>query len=377
MKKYLKYFLTAVFVFVALFAITYKYRDYIENPWTRDGQVRADVIQITPRISGPIVKLLVKDNQFVKADQLLFEIDPRTFTASLSQAQAQYDETIDSYHAKEKQVESAEAQIEVAKASVLQAKSQIKELDSSIEKNKAEYARQKELIKKRATSQKSVDRAKANYDIAFEKRQGGLAGVAQAQASLHQAEAAFAEAKANLGAPGDANASIRVAQAALDQAELNLLFTKVKAPVDGYVTNVDIRLGSQAVSNQPLLALVDINSYWVHGFFKETLIGKMANGDKALITLMTYPDKPLSGIVDSIGWGIAQQDGSTGSDLLPSVSPTFEWIRLAQRVPVRIHLTEIPEGVALRVGTTASVLVMTGASSSDNQHIPPVPKGAQ
>ena len=377
MKKYLKYFLTAVFVFVALFAISYKYRDYIENPWTRDGQVRADVIQITPRVSGPIVKLTVKDNQFVKAGQLLFEIDPRTFTASLSQAQGQYDETIDSYHAKEKQVESAKAQIEVAKASVLQAKSLIKELDSSIEKNKAEYLRQKELIKKRATSQKSVDRAKANYDVAVEKRQGGLAGVAQAQASQHQAEAAFAEAKANLGASGDANASIRVAQAALEQAELNLQFTKVKAPVDGYVTNVDIRLGSQAVSNQPLLALVDTDSYWVHGFFKETLIGKMANGDKALITLMTYPDKPLSGIVDSIGWGIAQQDGSTGSDLLPSISPTFEWIRLAQRVPVRIHLTDIPPGVSLRVGTTASVLVMTDFNDSNKRSVPTLPKGAQ
>ena len=377
MTKFIKYFLTAVFVLGALFAISYKYRDYIENPWTRDGQVRADVIQITPRISGPIVKLLVKDNQFVKAGQLLFEIDPRTFAADLAQAQAQYDETIDSYHAKEKQVNSAEAQVEVAKASVLQAKSQIKELESSIEKDKAEYARQNELIKKRATSQKSVDRAKANYDVSVEKRQGAIAGVAQTQASLQQAEAGLAETKANLGAPGDANASIRVAQAALDQAELNLLFTKVKAPVDGYVTNVDIRLGSQAVSNQPLLALVDTNSYWVHGFFKETLIGKMANGDKALITLMTYPDKPLGGIVDSVGWGIAQQDGSTGSDLLPSVSPTFEWIRLAQRVPVRVHLTDVPPGVALRVGTTASVLVMTDASSSGNQSIPPIPKGAQ
>ena len=215
MTKFIKYFLTAVFVLGALFAISYKYLDYIENPWTRDGQVRADVIQITPRVSGPIVKLVVKDNQFVEAGQLLFEIDPRTFAADQAQAQAQYDQTIDSYHAKEKQVESAEAQIEVAKASVLQAKSQIKELDSSIEKYKAEYARQKELIKKRATSQKSVDRAKANYDVAVEKRQGGLAGVTQAQASLQQSEAALAEAKANLGAPGDANASIRVAQAAL------------------------------------------------------------------------------------------------------------------------------------------------------------------
>jgi multidrug resistance efflux pump len=82
---------------------------------------------------------------------------------------------------------------------------------------------------------------------------------------------------------------------------------------------------------------------------------------------MAYPDKPLEGTVDSLGWGIAQQDGSTGFELLPNINPTFEWIRLAQRVPVRIHLDEVPEGVALRVGTTASVLVFTGTSDTGSQ----------
>jgi multidrug resistance efflux pump len=80
---------------------------------------------------------------------------------------------------------------------------------------------------------------------------------------------------------------------------------------------------------------------------------------------MSYPDQPIDGIVDSIGWGIAQSDGSTGYDLLPNVSPTFEWIRLAQRVPVRVHLGAIPEGVQLRVGTTASVMVHTGTAASN------------
>ena len=88
--------------------------------------------------------------------------------------------------------------------------------------------------------------------------------------------------------------------------------------------------------------------------------------DKAVVTLMTYPDDPLKGYVDSIGWGIAQQDGSTGFDLLPTINPTFQWIRLAQRVPIRIHLTEVPEHVQLRVGTTGSVLVMTG-TADDNR----------
>jgi multidrug resistance efflux pump len=80
---------------------------------------------------------------------------------------------------------------------------------------------------------------------------------------------------------------------------------------------------------------------------------------------MTYPDTPLEGRVDSLGWGIAQQDGSTSYDLLPSISPTFEWIRLAQRVPVRVHLESVPEQIKLRVGTTASVLVMTGSGGGE------------
>ena len=160
---------------------------------------------------------------------------------------------------------------------------------------------------------------------------------------------------------------MRLAKAQVREAELNLEFTQVKAPVDGYVTNLNLRLGSQAVANQPALALVDINSFWIHGFFKENYIEDIREGDRAIVTLMTYPDKPLEGRVDSLGWGIAQQDGSTGSDLLPNISPTFEWIRLAQRVPVRIHLDEVPEDVKLRVGTTASVLVMTGTSEDKSQ----------
>ena len=362
MKNYQKYLLTGAVVLIAVALLLIKYWDYVENPWTRDGQVRAEVIQVTPRVSGPIVKLNVQDNQFVKAGDLLFEIDPRTFKASLDQAQAQYDKTGDDYLAQEKQVEAAQAQVEAARAAVRQAKSSTKELDSTIEKNKAEYGRQQEMMPQKATSQKSVDRAKANYEVSVEQQKGTVAGVAQAQAALSQAEAALAKAKANLGAPGDANASIREARANLHQAELNLGFTQVKAPVDGYITNLNLRHGSQAVANQPVLALVDVNSYWIHGFFRETTIREIKKGDRAIVTLMTYPDTPIEGYVDSLGWGIAQQDGSTGFELLPSISPTFEWIRLAQRVPVRIHLEEVPEEIKLRVGTTASVLVKTGSA---------------
>jgi len=364
LKSNQKYILTGIVVAVAISAVALKYRDYIVNPWTRDGQVRAEVVQITPRVSGPIVKLAVKDNQFVNAGDLLFEIDPRTFEVSVAQAKAQYDKTKDNYLANEKQVEAAEAQVDVSEAEITQAKSVIKETHAEIEKNTAEFERQQRMLPQGATSQKTVDRAKANYEVSIQKRQEALAGLIQAQATLATTKASLAEARANLGAPGEANASIREALAEVEQAELNLEFTRIKAPVDGYVTNLNLRLGSQAVTNQPAVALVDVNSYWIDGFFKENSIENMRKGNKAIVTLMSYPDKPLEGIVDSLGWGIAQQDGSTGFDLLPNINPTFEWIRLAQRVPVKIHLTNVPDAVQLRVGTTASVLVMTDSSKS-------------
>ena len=357
MKKSKTVQLTGVVVLVAILAVLFKYWDFLANPWTRDGQVRAEVIQITPRVSGPVVSLPIRDNQFVEAGDLLFEIDPRTYEASLAQARANLDETGDNVMVLENQVEVARAGVKVSQASITQAESTIKELDATIAKDKAEYERQQEMLPQHATSQKSVDRAQATYKVALEKRKAGLAGVAKAQATLAESLASLAEAEAQLGSLGETNPQIRAALADVRQAELNLEFTRIRAPVAGYITNLNLWFGSQAVANQPALALVDVSSYWIDAYFKETLIAGIKAGDQAIVTLMSYPDTPLEGRVDSIGWGIAQSDGSTGFELLPTISPTFEWIRLAQRVPVRVHLVEVPEEIKLRVGTTASVLV--------------------
>jgi multidrug resistance efflux pump len=235
--------------------------------------------------------------------------------------------------------------------------------------SRKEYDRQKTLDKQGATSKRAVETAQANWVAYVNQKANAEAQLLQMQASLSEAKANLAKAQADLGAPGEKNAQVRQGKAQVQSAELNLEFTEKKAPVDGYVTNLNLRLGSQAVANQPIMALVDVNSYWVTGFFRENYIENIRKGDRAIVTLMTYPDKPLEGRVDSLGWGIAQDDGSTGFDLLPNISPTFEWIRLAQRVPVRIHLDldKLPEGVDLRVGTTASVLVMTGTSGSKGE----------
>ncbi len=295
-RAHLKFLLTTTIVLAAVGLFAAKYWDYVTNPWTRDGQVRAQVIQITSRVTAPIVNLPIKDNQFVKKGDLLFEIDPRTFKAALAQA---------------------EADLKVARVSASNARVEAK-----------------------------------RYRAAQKESPGSVSAL---DLELKEDQQRAAEAK------------VLESEAGVEQAQLNLEFTQVRAPVDGYVTNLNLRLGSQAVANQPALALVDVNSFWVHGFFRETVIGDMRPGDRAIVTLMTYPDQPLEGRVNSVGWGIAQDDGSAGQDLLPTISPTFEWIRLAQRVPVRVHLLDVPDDVKLRVGTTASVLVMTGTSGSEKK----------
>jgi multidrug resistance efflux pump len=267
-----------------------------------------------------------------------------------------------------KQVEAAQADVEAAEATIKQSQAAIKGYSGRVVESRKEYKRQKTLDKQGATSKRAVETARANWVAYVNQKATADAQLLQMQASLSEANANLAKARADLGAPGEKNAQVRQAKAEVRSAELNLEFTQKKAPVDGYVTNLNLRLGSQAVENQPILALVDVNSYWVTGFFRENYIEGIRKGDRTIVTLMTYPDKPLEGWVDSLGWGIAQDDGSTGFDLLPNISPTFEWIRLAQRVPVRIHfdLDKLPEEIKLRVGTTASVLVMTGTSGSDS-----------
>ncbi len=365
---------TGSVVAVAVLLSLYKYRAYVNNPWTRDGQVRAQVIQITPRVSGPVVELPIRDNQRVKAGDLLFKIDPRTYQAALDQARAALDETKDTIDALEKQVESAKAVVQSAEATVQTGEIAIEAYASRVVEAKQEYDRQLRMDEEGSTATRRVEQARANYDSYLARQTTAEAQLIDYKAALLKAQAELAEAKASLGAEGDANARLRKAKAAVKSAELDLEFTEVRAPVDGDVTNLDLRLGSQAVANQPALAFVDINSFWIHGFFRESRVGKIRAGDKAVVTLMSYPNTPLHGVVDSIGRGIAQDDGSTGEDLLPNISPTFQWIRLAQRIPVRVHVSEVPDGVDLIVGTTTSVLVITGsAGTTETPDVPPTP----
>ena len=364
---------TAIIVLIAVLAVVFKYWSYVTNPWTRNGQVRAQVIQIAPRVSAPIANLPIQDNQFLTAGDVLFELDPRTFEAELAQARASLEITRYEFDAMLPQVVAAEAGVNAADAQVTEARASIAAAEADMARNEAEYQRQQELLPKKATSQKLLQRAKANYQVSVERLHAAEAGLMAARATLSQSKAALAETRANLGVTGDSNARLLLAQAQVREAELKLEFTRVIAPVDGYVTNLTLRRGDQLVANQPALALVDANSFWIHGFFKETQIARIQPGSRAVVTLMSYPDTPIEGRVESLGWGIDQSDGAPGAELLPSISPTFEWIRLAQRIPVRVRLVDVPETIQLRVGMTCSVLV----TKDETSPVLPSPKALQ
>ncbi|MCA9471077.1 MAG: HlyD family secretion protein [Nitrospirales bacterium] len=373
-----KLILTSAVLLLAVSVLLVKYWNYIINPWTRDGQVRAQVIQITPRVTGPIVELSVVDNQFVTAGQHLFQIDPSTFIASLNFARAELDKTHDDIEALEKQVEASLALQKQRNIVVKQAALEIKEIEARFNQASAQFNRARELVPKGAMSQRALEAAQADYAVAQARYDEARIKLLEARVAAKQATADLARDRANLGVEGNMNPRLRAAQAKLQEAELNLKFTQVLAPVDGYVTNLNLKLGNQAVANRAVMALIDVNSFWVHGFFRENYIAPIRPGDKAVVTLMTYPDTPIKGEVESLAWGIAQHDGSVGNNLLPNVSPTFEWIRLAQRVPVRIRLLAVPDTIQLRVGTTASVMVMTGTSEQeDSGPVEAVPRPLQ
>ncbi|WP_309384736.1 HlyD family secretion protein [Cerasicoccus frondis] len=336
------------------------YLNFMRNPWTRDARVSADIVQIAARVSGPVVELAVADNQYVRKGDLLFCIDPRTFEANLEQATANYAIALDNYETRIQQVEVAKAQVVVAERNITQAQNAYEQAEAKIAKDKAELERQKAMLEQRATSQKSVEHAQASYDITVLGKASAADAIEQAKAGLEQAKANLGSARAQLGQEGDKNAMLRQARAALAIAKLNLEFTEVRAPVAGHVTNLSLRLGNDVGAGKPVLAIIDEGSFRINAYFQETDLNNVHPGNQATVTLMSYPDRPLKAYVESVGWGIFQADGSAGADMLPQVSPTFEWIRLAQRVPVHVRLLDPPADLPLRVGTTASVRVETG-----------------
>lgn len=179
--------------------------------------------------------------------------------------------------------------------------------------------------------------------------------------AISQEERATYQSTADVSA-----AAVEAARAQLDLANLNLERTTIRSPVNGTVTNLRLRLGDFVTAGQPALAIVDSDSYWVAGYFEETQLAPIHPGDKADYVLMGYPGATLHGHVDSISRGIADQNADGSGAALASVNPVFTWVRLAQRIPVRIAIEDVPADIVMAAGMTATVTVGESTTLADD-----------
>jgi membrane fusion protein (multidrug efflux system) len=299
---------------------------------TDNAYVQQDKVTITADVAGRIVEVAVGENQLVKKGDLLFRIDSRPYEIALRQAEAA--------------VAAARLQVEQMRATYQQTVSQLKTANDNLAYEQSNFKRQKDLLAKGVSSQ-------ANYDSS----QNDLH---QAEQSVSDAEQKLASARAALGGnpdiPTDSHPLVLQALAALDQAKLNLEETTVYAPADGIVAQTDRLHIGQYVTNPTgnptaLLSLVESDPIWIEANFKETDLTKMRVGQPATITFDAYPGHKLTGVVDSLGAG-------TGAEfsVLPAQNATGNWVKVVQRVPVRIRFDN-PNGLPIRTGLSADVEV--------------------
>lgn len=280
--KKLKYFSTLLVVVVAVAAVWAMWNFYMHSPWTRDGKVRAEQVNITPQVSGTILSLNVVDNQFVKAGEVLFRVDETPWRIA---------------------VLNAEAQLAKARADLTRANHE---------------ANRRRNLPQNYISAEDLDTANTTVEAM--------------------------------------KASVEAAQATLAHARWQLEQTTVKAPVDGWITNLSTRVGNYAAEGQPVFALIDSHSFYVIGYFEETKLRHIQPGKAAKIILYSS-DQTLQGHVSSIGRAIYDQSVESDSGLVADIKPNIPWVRLAQRVPVRIEFDHLPKDITLVSGTTCSVAI--------------------
>ncbi|MES2264014.1 MAG: HlyD family secretion protein [Pseudomonadota bacterium] len=274
-----RFVVTMVALAVAAVLAWRMWQHYEVEPWTRDGRVKADVVQVAPDVTGQVTAVLVRDNERVKAGQVLFEIDRARFELALRQAEA-----------------AVQAQ--------------------------------------RVSLEQALRESRRNGDlrelVAQEAREQGASHVEQLRAALAQAVVGR------------------------DLAQLNLERTRVLSAVNGTVTNLDLRAGAYVTGGHAVMALIDSDSYYVEGYFEETKLSAIDIGDPVVVLPMGDAHR-LQGRVESFAGGIADRERSTSANLLSNVNPTFNWVRLAQRIPVRVKLDPLPAGVRLVAGQTVTV----------------------
>jgi multidrug efflux system membrane fusion protein len=360
------------------------------HPRTDDASVRANFIEIAPEVSGRLVDLPVKDNAFVKQGETLFVIDPRPYEYALQQALSDQDaleqQIIDAKRHIAAQASAAEAaragvynsrtgiqtagsSIDVAAAAVTRARAAVEAAGAQLKLVTNNLHRIEPLLEKKYVTVEQIDQANTAVRVAqgnYDEAQAALlqAQASQQQASLKKIEASSLsiEQEAKLGQAlhtidtVDTLVSQRPAKAAkVDSARLDLERTRVVAPFNAYVTNMNISVGAYARPGAPLFTLIDTRTWYVIANYRESKLKNIHIGQHADLYLMGHPDRRFNGTVESVGYGVFPEDGGVAQGL-PNIERTLNWVHLSSRFPVRIRVND-PDPELFRIGATAVTVV--------------------
>ena len=301
------------------------YSDSLTYEVTDNAYVGANVLQVSSRLSGTLVQLPVVNNQTVKVGDLLFALDDEPYRVTLVQQQA-------------KLAQSTRG-VGVDLSAISVARSRLDEKKVQLASAKLTAQRQEELSRKNFLSSQALDNIKTT--------------VALAETEVQQAEAELAQAGKKVQAVASQNPAVQESLADIEQARLNLKYARVYSPVNGRVANLSARPGSYLQAGQALFALIDDENWWVDANFKETQLRGVVPGKRALIHLDRCPELDFSGVVDSVS-------GGTGAafSLLPPQNANANWVKVTQRIPVRIRLTQSNAACPFIIGTSAQVKVL-------------------
>ncbi|MDK1682305.1 HlyD family secretion protein [Acinetobacter terrestris] len=329
LRKIIRPIVLLVVALLAIFAIIHIWNYYNSEPWTRDGRVRGDVIQVSSDVSGLVTEVLVQDNQSVKKGQVLFKIDVAR-------------QAIDVEHARS-DLAKAKAGLAAAEAELAQAQANVVKSEANInwaDKNANRYSN----LMDGAISKQEQEQMFATRDQSHAEHEQMLAAIAQAKANIVQQKAL-----------------IEVATSNLHLTQLNLNRSEVVAPADGTLSNFELQQGNYVKVGQAVAALVNRQQLYIVGYFEETKLNKIYVGAPASIQMMGDSEK-LKGHVQGIASGIEDRERTSTSGLLANVNPTFSWVRLAQRVPVKIVPDEMPKNeLAFVAGRTATIHIEKSA----------------
>ena len=366
--------LVAIIVFLVVAAVAgfFLWHYYSVRESTDDAQVDAHIYSVTARVSGTVTAVNFEENQQVQQGQVLVQLDPRDYEVAVQRAQADVADAQANARAAStgvpitsttstSGVATARANLNAAQKAVDSAEARSREAQAMYNKAASDLKRFEQLVQKEEISRQQYDAAvaaeqaaRATLDASRSQVATAQSQVAQAQAGLQSALTAPQQIQVQQAKAGAANAAVQTREAALAQTQLNLGYTTIKAPVNGIIGKRNVQVGQVIQSGQPISSIVDLDNIWVTANFKETQLKEMHVGQRAKLHVDAF-DTDLDGHVDSIG-------GSTGarSSLLPPENATGNYVKVVQRVPVKIVFEKNQDPQKrLRPGMSVVVTVMT------------------